>query len=330
MNVVLFCMIIYTLYYLYKNGEMSSEDTTTSVLLIIGLTTNMSDLAYYIPSLTYKLGILQSNEDFLKELAIYDEPSHNISRGFPSLSPTNYKIEFKNVSFNYKTVTPKGAESPTIILNNFSIVLPQNDIITIYGGIGQGKSTFVKLIFGILKPTQGEVIIGGQNIATYDITETRKYISYVDQNSNQLFNRTVLDNITYGTSEAVATLENIKNIINKFNLYEVFKNLDKNKDKWSFLNINSGKMGEKLSGGQKQLIHLLRISLNNFAKIVILDEPTSHLDSSTRDKVLVMIRHINSQGKTVLIISHDNNLKKFGNKILQFYSNKNPEYVRIG
>ena len=123
-------------------------------------------------------------------------------------------------------------------------------------------------------------------------------------------------------------VNHIKNIMTQFNLYDIFINLDINLPPWSFLYSNVGKSGSNLSGGQKQIIHLLRIELNDFTKIVILDEPTSHLDSVSRDKIFALIKYINSKGKTILIITHDDYFKEFSDKVLEFYKDKNPVYIK--
>ena len=318
-NIIIFTICIYNIYKCHLSGELNNKDTTKVILLLIGLFNNMSDMTSNIPYLTYKFGILKTNEDFLKDLII--EPENRIKHNF-SLSQTNSNIDFKNVSFNY------GSNE---ILKNFSIVIPENKIICIYGGIGLGKSTFVKLIFKIIEPKEGTILIGGQDISKFETKEIREYISYIDQSSNQLFNRTIIDNIVYGqeitVEEKNKIMEEIKNVLTNFDLYDVFKNLDKNGEKWSFLNSMAGKYGNNLSGGQKQIIHLLRIQLNTVTKIVILDEPTSHLDPVTRDKVLKLIKYINSKGKTILIITHDDGCKTVADKILEFSSNKNPEYL---
>jgi subfamily B ATP-binding cassette protein MsbA len=247
-------------------------------------------MTYYIPNLTYKTSILKSNEKFLKD--IFSNYTYTCDDSEFSLENFENNITFKGVSFKYGN---------NIIFKNLDLLIPENKIITIYGGIGTGKSTFVKLIFKILKPDEGEILIGNKNIADWEPKKFRKYISYIDQNSSTLFNRTILENILYGKEEGEYSeyseykeniIQKIKNIIEEFDLYSIFQDLDSNREKWSFLENSAGKLGEKLSGGQKQIIHLIRIELNDITKIVILDEPTSHLDINSRDKVLELVKNI--------------------------------------
>jgi len=318
-NVAIFSIILYTIYNLYKNGEITSDNATTSILLIIGLFDNMSDMAYYMPEFTYRVGILLSNNDFLKTLIL---DNYKDRKNLDILN--EYHIQFKNVSFIYPN-TKKN------ILKDFNLEIPKNKIISIYGDSGSGKTTFIKLIFGIENPTSGKVSIGGKNIKEYDIKDIRKYISFIDQNTSNLFNRSIFENIIYGNNydekNKLKHKEEIKNIFLKYNLYSIFKSLDKDKSKWSFLDQNVGKLGNKLSGGQKKVIHLLRLSLNDTAKIVILDEPSNGLDENTRNNVVEYIRNMKTKEKTVLIISHDPYFKGISDKILQFSTDENPKYI---
>ena len=290
-SVFIFSLCIVSIYNLHVSKKLNDNDTTKCIMLIIGLFNNMSDITWYIPGLMYKISVLKANENFLRELALANDIYLSPTPFNCNLGNGNSNINFSNVSFSFDN---------NVILDDFNVLLPQNDIISIYGGIGVGKSTFVKLIFKIYKPTQGQILIGGNDISFCKPRELRKYISYIDQGSNQLFNRRIIDNITYGMNLTPS----------------------------SFLYSNVGKSGSNLSGGQKQIIHLLRIELNDFTKIVILDEPTSHLDSVSRDKIFALIKYINSKGKTILIITHDDYFKEFSDKVLEFYKDKNPVYIK--
>ena len=279
----------------------------------------MSNMSYYMPEFTHRVGILLSNEDFLKTLILskYDDRVN--------LSTLNdYTIKFNNVSFLYPNTTKN-------ILNNLQLEIPKNQIISIYGNSGAGKTTFIKLIFGIENPTQGTITIGNKNIKEYEIKDTRKYIALIDQNTSNLFNRSIFDNIIYGNDVSdvnkLKLKEEIKNTFSKFNLYGIFKSLDKDKPMWSFLDQTVGKLGNKLSGGQKKIIHLLRISLNDVAKIVILDEPSNGLDENTRNNIIEYIKSMKDKGKTVLIITHDPYFKGISDKVLQFSTEENPKYI---
>ena len=96
---------------------------------------------------------------------------------------------------------------------------------------------------------------------------------------------------------------------------------------WSFLDEEVGKLGENLSGGQKQIIHLLRLDLNQVSTTVILDEPSAALDDKTRESASRYIKYLNSKGKTIILITHDDFYKEICDKMLMFSNSENPIVV---
>jgi ABC-type multidrug transport system fused ATPase/permease subunit len=303
-NVLIFMYIIYYIYQLYKNNKIDNKQVTTVILIIIGLFDLMSDMSYYLPEFTRKIGIFKSNEEFLKNIKTII-----LNTQLKNIDLTNFDIKFDNVSFKYK-------KTDKYIFNNFNILIPEKSFTTIYGPSGSGKSTFVKLLFGILKPESGGIYIGNENIKDIELKKLRTYISYVEQNTFNLFNRSIFENIIYGNEFSQQEKENIKlkikEILLKYNFYKVFEKLDKNKEKFSFLDSN---ITDTLSGGQKKLIHLLRIEFNSNSKICILDEPTNGLDSISRNNVIEFIKQLN-KNKTIIIITHDSYFKEFSSQII--------------
>ena len=322
-NVAIFAFIVYTIYRLHNNNKINGPNTTTAILLLIGLFENMCDISYYVPEIIHRFGVLRSNDKFLKQLII--SPEEQDKSSFPVIN--NYNITFDNVSFKYP------GEQTSYLLKDFSIVLPENKIISIYGQSGVGKTTFIKLIFGVEKPKSGKILLGDQNIDNFKIRDIRKYIAYIDQNTSNLFNRTVFENIAYGKVFESSTEEElfrnkIKDTFDKFGLYNIFKILDQDKAKWSFLDETAGKLGGNLSGGQKKIIHLLRIELNDLAKIIILDEPSNGLDENTRNNIVGYVKYLNSKGKMILLVTHDPYFKTISDKVLEFTTGENPKYIK--
>lgn len=326
-NILIFAIIIYTIYSMYIKGILPKEKVTKTLLSLTGLFENIYEMTYYIPELSYKLGVLKNNEIFLKELKLKNEEIISNS----DFILENSVVEFENVTFQYKN---EKSNENHLLLKDFSIKFPENRIICLYGPSGSGKSSFIRLIFGSEKPNNGCVKIGGNDISKYSMSSFRKYISYINQNTTNLFNKSVLHNILYGyyTKSEIDENENyfvdkIKQIFHYFKFYEIFENLDDNKPKWSFLYDSVGKLGQKLSGGQKQIVHLLRIVFNKYSKIVILDEPTSALDAKSRDCVLNYVKYLRENGKTIFIITHDSFYKDVCYSSLQFFQSKNPEFL---
>jgi ABC-type multidrug transport system fused ATPase/permease subunit len=144
----------------------------------------------------------------------------------------------------------------------------------------------------------------------------------MSQHSSSLFDKTILDNITYGYEDI--DQQRIIDLFEKFGLYNIFKKLDGEKAKYSFFNNLCGKNGCNLSGGQKAIVHLLRLDLNDSAKIVILDEVTSALDNASRDNIIEYIKYLRNKNKTILIISHDTYIDSIYDMKISFDSTRNP------
>ncbi len=316
-NFITTCIILYSIYNSYKDKEIGTNEITTTILLLTGMFDNIGEISYYVPDATSKYGTLMKNEDFLKSLKVEGDEDGIIKKDKMILN--NGDITFNNVTFKYENHK---------LIDNLSITIPENSFICLYGPSGSGKSTFIKLIFGIENPTEGNITIGGNNISEFYIREIRKYISYINQNTTNLFNTTVYKNIIYGYNDSKELKEEVKNIFTIFDFYNVFKNLDDKKEKWTFLDEDVGKLGENLSGGQKQIIHLLRLCLNDTSKIVILDEPSSALDDKTRENVSKYIKYLNSKQKTILLITHDDYYKKICDSVLRFSNITNPVFEK--
>jgi len=326
-NILIFAIIIYNIYFMYTKGILPKELVTKTLLSLTGLFENIYEMTYYIPEISYKLGVLKNNENFLKELKLKNEQVL-----LNDFTMENSIVEFKNVTFHYKNTDDN--DENHILLKDFNIKFPENRIICLFGPSGSGKSSFIRLIFGSEKPNTGSILIGGNDISKFSLNSFRKYISYINQNTTNLFNKSVLDNILYGyyTKSEFEENENelvykVKKVFEDFKFYEIFENLDENKEKWSFLYDSVGKLGKKLSGGQKQIVHLIRIMFNKYSKIVILDEPTSALDEKSRNCVLKYVKYLKENGKSIFIITHDSFYKDICYSSLQFFQIKNPEFL---
>ena len=157
--------------------------------------------------------------------------------------------------------------------------------------IGSGKSSIVKALLKFI-PYEGNIYIDGDDISFIEPDIIRSKIIFIRQNPLP-FNRTLYDNIAYGNNKI--TRSQVNDLFDKYDLHSYFHN---------GLDDLVGRKGEKLSGGQKMIMFLLRIVVQNDKKIVVLDEPTSSLDDETTNKILSIIKEV-IQNKTTIIITHD-------------------------
>ena len=203
-------------------------------------------------------------------------------------------IEFKNVEFAFKN------KSNLIFKNlNFSIKLGSS--IGIYGNSGNGKTTFLNLLLGLIKPTQGDILIDGKHSIFKNIELWQSKIGYVPQNI-YLLEENLKSNIAFGVEKSKINDDVIMKLIKKVKLEKYFKTL---KDG---IETIISEHGENLSGGQKQRIGIARCLYNN-PKIHNSDEATNALDKSTAKEIIQEINEFKGD-KTIIIISHDSETLK--------------------
>ena len=187
------------------------------------------------------------------------------------------------------------------ILNNFNLNVPFGQRLIVSGTIGSGKSTLIKLIMKYIKKCNGNIYLGKNDIDDIVINKYRSVISYIPQNVS-LFNRSLEENLFYGSILSDGEKEEI---IIQLNIRSFFGN---------DLKRNIGNNGNKLSGGQRQLLYILRNIIQPFRKIIILDEPTVGLDSEAKSFLISLLNNI--QNKTLIIITHDKDIFKIANRII--------------
>jgi ATP-binding cassette subfamily B protein len=310
-NLVVFMSVLAIINGFYSSYQITNKEVVKIILSVNGMFENIYDFAYYIPEFFNRMGVMNSNEAFIKELMSHMEGTEEI---IENLTLKNHTIIFKNVTYTY--------DDTHSILQYYSLTIPENKIVGLFGQSGSGKSTFIKLIFGIYQPQEGEIYAGNIPIIKKNCRALRKYMCYMHQHSVSLFDKTIFENITYGYENTPR--QRIIDLFEKFNLYGIFQKLDGDGPKYSFLNNPSGKNGSNLSGGQKSILHLLRLDLNDNAKIIILDEVTSALDNQSRDSIIEYIKYLKTKQKTILIISHDTFLDSIYDMKISFSSLRNP------
>jgi putative ABC transport system ATP-binding protein len=191
-------------------------------------------------------------------------------------------------------------------LNNVSLKIKKGDFIALMGPSGSGKTTLMNILGCLDRPTSGDVYLEGQNISILpdsQLAEIRsKKIGFVFQTFNLIPNISALKNITLSMifAQVPRTLReaNALELLKKLGLEKFTKNLP-----------------SELSGGQQQRVALARALANNPA-IILADEPTGNLDSSTGIQIMNLLSSFNKEGKTIVLVTHDATLKKYANRII--------------
>jgi ATP-binding cassette subfamily B protein len=203
----------------------------------------------------------------------------------PDLQVREGNIEFENLSFDYNSERP--------ILTNINFKLAAKQKLAVVGSSGAGKSTLLKLLFRFYDASGGRILIDGQDIKTVNQHSLRSALGIVPQDT-VLFNTSIRENIRYGRIDA--SDEDILEAIRMAHLSDFIARLPKG------LDTLVGERGLKLSGGEKQRVAIARALLKQ-SPIMIFDEATSSLDSSSERLILEAIRDI-AREHTMLVIAH--------------------------
>lgn len=205
----------------------------------------------------------------------------------PAKTPYHFtgKLEFSSVSFGYDPRRP--------VLQNINLLIEPYQTVALVGRSGSGKSTLVKLLFRYFEPNQGQILIDGQDIRTLDVANYRRRLAIVHQEVD-VFNGTLLDNITYGNREA--NFEQVQEACRIARVDEVIQQLPE-----GYYTV-VGERGVRLSGGQRQRLGIAR-SLLVEPDVLIFDEATSSLDYESERSIQLAMRSILGT-RTTVIIAH--------------------------
>ena len=191
---------------------------------------------------------------------------------------------FRSVDFAYEEEQ---------ILEDYSIELPKGKVVGIHGASGSGKSTLLKLLMRFWDADQGDIRISGKDIREINTKDLRDMESYVTQET-YLFHDSIANNIAVGRPGA--SREEIIEAAKKASIHKFIMTLPNGYD------TEVGELGDTLSGGEKQRIGIARAFLHD-APFMLLDEPTSNLDSLNEGIILKSL-HESRGDKTVVLVSH--------------------------
>ncbi len=227
-------------------------------------------------------GIAASN----RVLGIIDRDSNLVEA--PDAKPLELKkgeITFRDVTFAY--------DPENVVLKGVSLTVPPGKTVALVGPSGSGKSTLVNLALRFFDPQKGGILIDGQDIKDVTISSLREAIGLVTQDP-VLFDDTIRANIAYGAKPLVE--DEVIAAAKAAAAHDFIMGLPKGYD------TRVGEAGGLLSGGERQRIAIARAIYKN-APILMLDEPTSSLDSEAEAKVQAALESL-MQGRSVLMIAH--------------------------
>ena len=297
----LLILVAFIVLIILTNSKIFSEN-----LNVVIITFGLSSLRL-IPSInSINISLLElkfSNKptDELYDFLVYLPEKKGITTSLKSIDSFE-NIKFENVSLNYSS-----ANSDINIIKNINFDIVKGDFVGILGKSGSGKTSILNLITTLIYPTSGKILINGSDILNINLKSYRNLISFISQDQF-ILDDTIKNNITlaskfpFDEKKFLEAIEKAK--VNNFvcNLPRKFETL-------------MGDNGAFFSGGQIQRIIIAR-SIYNEKQIHILDEATNALDKKNQLEIFEDMKK-NLSNKTVIVVTHDKDLKKYFNKIIE-------------
>ena len=279
-----FGMLALTIW-LYAKGAMGFEGILTCTIAMMGSFGPVVALSSLSNNLNQTLASGERVLSLLEETPLVEEiPGDVETPGTESVEHEFTGAEAENVTFAYDN---------EVILDNYSLKMQTGKITGIHGASGSGKSTLLKLLMRFWDVQDGSVSVDGTDVRKIPIRYLRDMESYVTQETH-LFHDSIANNIEI--AKPGASREEIMEAAKKASIHDFIMTLPKEYD------TEVGELGDTLSGGEKQRIGIARAFLHE-CPLILLDEPTSNLDSLNEGIILKSLKE-SARKKTVVLVSH--------------------------
>lgn len=272
-------------YLIAQHRSMQSVVTLLSLLAMAAVRLVPSANRVTSSVISLKFGLPALNEVFADVHAL--EIDRHITPRAPNVTTFRDTIEFDSVSFRYPTAS-------AFALCDLSLSIHRGSAVGIVGPSGSGKTTLVDVLLGLLKPTRGQVLVDGRDIAN-DLPAWQQQIGYVPQ-FIYLLDDTIKRNIAFGLPDEAISEEALQAAIDASQLRELVHELP------GGIETRIGERGIRLSGGQRQRLGIAR-ALYHAPSILVMDEATSSLDHETEQEVVAAINRLKGS-RTIITIAH--------------------------
>ena len=281
--------------------------------VVINSISNIAGSVNYMGDVFFKLDENSLYVDNLRDFLEYEV--HIAEDENAPVVPSFQRLELKNMTFGYEGQT-------TPVLSNVNLTVNVGEKIAIVGHNGAGKTTLIKLLQRLYDPSEGEILLNGENIKNYRLSSYRNLFGTVFQDYH-LFATTVAENVMLRGDITNEDRDKVKNALEKSGIYSKIESLPGGVD--SNVTREFDNEGAVFSGGEAQKISIARIFAGN-QEIVIMDEPTSALDPIAEQE---MYRNMFEacEGKTVIFISHRLSSATMADRVYMF---ENGEIIEQG
>jgi len=203
-------------------------------------------------------------------------------------------LSLENIHFRYYPDAPN-------VLTDLSLNIPAGKVTAILGPNGTGKTTLLHILLGLLKPFQGNVKVSGKSHREYSRQDLSQMIGLVPQFESIPFNFSVFEYVLLGRSPYLKP-------------FQLPGEEDVRITEDALESVGIQHLAEKpvteISGGERQLVHISRV-LTQQTRILLLDEPTAHLDLENQNRILKLLKQMSTRGKTAVLTTHDPNAAIF-------------------
>ena len=278
--------------YLVIRGSLTLGELVAFITYLAQLTSPIRRLGFLIPSIAMAGASAERVFEILDEEAQVED-----TEDAKPLGKIRGHLRFDNVSFSYAR--------PHNVLRDVSFEIEPGQVLALLGPTGSGKSSIINMIPRFYDPTEGRILLDGQDIRTATLHSLRSQIGIVLQEST-LFATTIRENIAFGRPDA--TEEEIEEAAQAAQAHEFIETFPDGYD------TKVGERGATLSGGQRQRVAIARTLLTD-PRILILDDATSSVDTETEHLIQLALANL-MKGRTSVIIAQRLSTVRLADQIL--------------
>lgn len=286
-------MLLVVLYLIVTRGGLQEALPVISLYAVAGyrLLPTLQSAYKNLTTLRFNLPALESLHRDVREFEQNSTAGQPMDNGTPSNEPIKLAnaLELCDITFRYG-----GSDQPA--LRNLNLIVPACSTIALVGSTGSGKTTAVDVILGLLRPSEGRLLVDSLLITVHNMRAWQRSLGYVPQ-SIFLCDDSVAANIAFGISPAKVDRSAVERAGRIANLHEFVTN-----ELPQGYETQIGERGVRLSGGQRQRIGIAR-ALYHDPEVIIFDEATSALDNVTEQVVMDAVYQLGSR-KTIILIAH--------------------------